>query len=513
MPTQTTTDSGAENGDSQPDTESSNGSTGKGQDSTQPSPDTARVNDGVPITDLLERETTIPFAGLTPDDDHVYPEEISLDGRGFGPAPTSLKEAIEVLPQATDGELWTTNEFVGTDGDIDIDAIRRVHGLDVDAIESATDRSLEDLAGGPDRDPIVRVDDHKDIVDERRKALNALGFDVKFRWQIATDAYTIINPQEAYLPIISALQRRGENDVFGWVSYRDWGGLLKMFIVCPGLRQAFNGDPDDETASGAEQEGVMRAAAGDRSHDDRKLVVYGGFETGYDFRGSQALWAKPILFFPDSGTVLPDTGERYTRRHYGRAMDTAHERANDRVPITEWWRSIYDDVDVRMITVDEAIRQTRAIAYDFEELPFGAEDCYEYWGVARTYATAAAERATALAKPTTRPTVFNLQLSLLITLRESYEGSMASDTFQEYLEVAGELLRKPSMMIQLALKEHDRQTVDQSDRILPNDQQTLSDTLEDLAAIPGIDVDTEIDLSDQQAQRLQNRVQRTFEDL
>jgi hypothetical protein len=183
------------------------------------------------------------------------------------------------------------------------------------------------------------------------------------------------------------------------------------------------------------------------------------------------------------------------------------------VPINEWWRSIYDDIDLRMVSLDHALRQVRAITYDFAELPFDAETCYTYWGVAQTYASAAAERARSIARPSTRPTVFNLQLSLLIALLEHYDGSMASDTYQEYLEVAGDLLRKPSMMIQLAMKEHDRVTDEGGELLLPDDQQTLSDTLEDIVDIPGIDVNSEVDLSDQQAQRLQDQVQRTFDEL
>lgn len=81
--------------------------------------------------------------------------------------------------------------------------------------------------------------------------------------------------------------------------------------------------------------------------------------------------------------------------------------------------------------------------------------------------------------------MYNLQVSLLIALLDSYEGSLASDTHQEYLEVAGELRRKPTMMIQLALKEHDRQVEEPDERVLADDQQTLSDALEDIVDVPG----------------------------
>jgi hypothetical protein len=166
-----------------------------------------------------------------------------------------------------------------------------------------------------------------------------------------------------------------------------------------------------------------------------------------------------------------------------------------------------------MVTVETAIQRSRAIAYDFEELPFSLQECYTYWGIAKKYAERAANRAQTIARPTTRPTVFNIQLSLLIALLEEYNGSMASNSYQEYIEVAGELYRTPSMMIQLAMQEHDRQTTDSTDRVLPEDQQTLSDSLEDLIDIPGISVDSEVDLSNKQAQRVQYGVQRQLDHL
>jgi hypothetical protein len=347
----------------------------------------------VPVTDLLARETTLSFAGLTPADQGDYPDAVSSEARCLDPDPRSLKDVIATLPQASSGELWATNEFVDVDGTVDIEAIRDVHGLDVDALEDAAECSLDELATRTSSDPLVRIRDHQDIVDKRRKALCALGYDVKFRWQIASDRYSIINPQEAYLPIIGALQQRGETAAFGWANYRDWGGLLKMFVVFPGLKHTVSGSEDTEFDD--HTNGVT--SVGDS--DETNLIVYGGFETGYDFRGTQTLWAKPMLYFPETGAVVPDTGKRYTRRHYGRATDATHERANDRVPINEWWKAIYDDVADRLVDVDRAIRRTQAIAYDFETLPFDTATCYQYWGVATTYAEAAADRATTLASP------------------------------------------------------------------------------------------------------------------
>lgn len=156
---------------------------------TQPDPATAddaprSIAATVPVTDLLARETNLSFAGLTPDDPDDYPAAVSSEARCLDPDPRSLKDVIATLPQAGSGELWATNEFVGVDGTVDTEAIRDVHGLDVDALEDAAGCSLDELATRTSSDPLVRIRDHQDIVDERRKALCALGYDVKFRWQM-----------------------------------------------------------------------------------------------------------------------------------------------------------------------------------------------------------------------------------------------------------------------------------------------------------------------------------------
>ena len=276
-----------------------------------------------------------------------------------------------------------------------------------------------------------------------------------------------------------------------------------MFVVCPGLEHTVSGsvdtDFDDHT------DGVT--SIGDSDKTD--LTVYGGFETEYDFRGTQTLWAKPILYFPETGTVTPDTGKRYTRRHYGRATDATHERANDRVPINEWWMAIYDDIADRLVGVDHAIRRTRAIAYDFETHPFDAATCYGYWGIAEKYATVGADCATSLASHPDRPTAFNLQLSLLIAVLEEYDG-LGLRHLAGVLEVAGERLQIPVMMIQLAMREHDRQTTEAAKCVLDERQQRLSD---DIIDSPGIEVDTEAVFSGLEAQRIQDYVQEQLDNL
>jgi hypothetical protein len=482
-----------------------------------------RTGTTVSAEGLLARERTLAFCGLNPEDDASYPDAVdptNSDGRLSDDA-LSFKEVVRHLPIASSGDLYADNRFVGEDGTINTAAIRDVDGLNTDAIEQATGMSVEEIATeAAQRDSLIEVSDHQNIIDERRLALHTLGLPVKFRWQIASDQYCIVQPADAYMPTVGALQKRGATDAFGWAHYRDWGGTLKMSVVLPDLRRTLippeddddegdGGDDEDDSdpASRAQQrDDALIGATGDES-DGEGVTVYGGFQTGYDFRGSQTMWARPLLYVPASDVAIFGMGQRYSRRHVGSATDAIHERKNDRVPINEWWGNIYDDIENQTTTVDRAILRSRAVAIDFEDVPYSVDEFYTYLGIPGKYAEEAADRAKTFASPPTSPTIWNLQLSLLVALDALYEGSHASDTYQDYNEVAQQLLRQPAHSIQLALKEHDlRADENTAAKQLPPDQQSLSDAIEDLATIPGVDADTETDLSNVDAQRIQEGV-------
>lgn len=480
----------------------------------------------IDLESLLAKQQILPFLGLTTQTDTTYPDELGTDGRRFlTDDDTSLderrtlKDLIWTLPQASSGQLLAINEFV-TDGDIDTDAIRDVDGLDVAALEATTGFSLDQLAANAPSENLIAIDDYQDIIDRRRLALSTLGYNVKFRWQIPTDSYSIVNPPDAYLPLIGALQQHGATDAFGWAHTRDWGGVVKMTIILPSFRRELDTSRDDhgDTKTSLRKHEALAdidptVSAGDDGDEDAEstITVYGGIQTGYDFRGSQTVWAKPLLFFPGSGTVMYGVGKRYSRRHVGDVTDAAHERAHDRVPIMEWWDNIYDDLSRHTTTVDDYLVRARAIAINFEDLPYDVPNFYAYLGIPDTYAETASERAGRIAEPETRPTLWNLQLSLLVALDAGYGGSRASDTFQAYNEVAQQLLFQPGKSIQMAAREHDLQA-DADDPSIAPDQQTLSDALGEAFAIPGVEAANEADLSHVDAQRMQDSIQQSLDD-
>jgi hypothetical protein len=463
--------------------------------------DHSASTESIPIGNLIAEERTLAFCGLDTNTDASYPTEIASDSDRQSDDPWSFTEVIDHLPTASSGQLYADNPFVDDHQRIDTAAIRAIDGLESAAIEAATGHSIEDLATMAPTKSLIAVEDHQDIIDERRLALHTLGAPVKFRWQIASTSYCIVPPAEAYLPAISALRRRDEHNAFGWAHYRDWGGELKLSCILPSLKRTLV-PPDDETTTTHR----VDALTGAQPDDDGGITVFGGFQTGYDFRGTQTVWATPLLYVPASDVIIHGVGQRYSRRHVGDATNASHERANNRVPINEWWENIYRGISDQTTTVDRAILRSRAVAIDFDDVPYSIAEFYTYLGIPAMYADEAAERASTFASPSSQPTLWNLQLSLLVAIDALFDGSPASDTYLDHNEVAQQILRQPALSIQLAADEHDRQTDEPADQQLPAGQQTLSDAIEDLAAIPGVSADTEADLDAVDAQRIQDGV-------
>jgi hypothetical protein len=481
--------------------------------------DTAETAVGtIPVTELLKQRGTIPFLGFTPDKQSDYPKPVSAVGEIFDQDPLAFTEAINSLPKAGEGTLWAESEFVETAGDtvdIDLDEIRNVHGLDIDSLEAATGQSLQQLAEAADPDPLVRVTDHKDIIDRRRLALRALGFQVKFRWQIASDSYDPGDMQTFLTRKVAACQKQGIDQVFGWIRMYDWGGQVKIVSIYPDLAyevsrtaQSEQDDEQDELDDWVENvdENDDGGAVGD------SVTVYYGDRIGYGFRGTQTIWVYPVIYVPAIDVMVPLPKPRYKRRHVGDVMDEANERANDRVPIIEWHESILTKLDRLATNINDEIQRARRYWIDFDAYPFDAVGFYDYLGLPTKIAEAAADRATSLAEPPTKPTLWNVQLALKLALLDEFQGSRAGDTYQEYQEVAGQILRFPGQQIELALEEYenDQQDDDAADPVLPEDQETLADSIEDITELPGIGTETE--LSDTEAERITERVQRRLTD-
>jgi hypothetical protein len=473
---------------------------------------------GVRVTDLIEKQGTLPFIGLTSQcPTSGYPGAGSQLGARFandpGAAPT-YKEVIRVLPNAGEGVIWGTNEFVKPDGrggvDVDIDAIRQVDGLDPAAIEAQTGASLDQLVDEANPDPLIEADRRKDIVDRRRLALNALGFDCRFRWQIASDRYDAGDMQKFLARKIAACQKAGYDDAFGWVRFRDWGGVVHIttiyndleYTLSPDLMDDLDIDGDAITLAGEDVEDAYDNGRCGAGH-----TIYYGERTSYDYRGGQRVEAKPVYYAPEIGAMFPLEHPRFTRKHIGDIMDARRERANDRVPLIEWYERILQKLGTLATQINTAIVRSRLIGLNFEELPFTVAEFYTLLGIPTGYAEEAASKVADFAAPEHIPSVWNLQLNLKLALLSEYDGSRASDRFTGFQELAGQIMRRPAQQIQLAFEEYalQQQDADQPDHMIPEDQQTLAESVEDIAELPGVTTEGELDVAN--AQALEDQVQ------
>jgi hypothetical protein len=463
----------------------------------------------VNVTELVEQNGTVPFLGVNENVDAEYPEAINARGRRYvdDDEQRSFKTALSVLPNAGEGELWADNEFVspseGESVDVNLDAIRNVHGLDIEDLERRTGMDLETMVQQADPEALVGVETHKDIIDRRRLALRTLGFDVRFRWQIASSRYSPGDMREFFKRKIAACQKHGAENAFGWIRHYDWGGSVTLTTIYPS--KAYEIDPADDTDIDL-QNGELTIAGGEDFdegdiEEGEPTTIYYGDQLKYDFRGRQKLSVTPVIYIPEVDTMipLPHPEADLARKHTGNLMEDA----------IDWHETVLSTLDALCETVNQEIKRARLVAIDFMDLPFNVEEFYSYIGVQNEdYIEAAADRATALAKPSHQPTLWNLQLSLKLAILDNFDGNRAGKTYREYQELAGEILRHPATMITTA-KEQFRLEADKEDGDdgvdLDNEQTTLAESLEDVMDLTGV-TENQIDATD--AQQIERRVQQ-----
>jgi hypothetical protein len=152
---------------------------------------------------------------------------------------------------------------------------------------------------------------------------------------------------------------------------------------------------------------------------------------------------------------------------------------------------------------------------DFSELPFDIQEFYECSGIPTTYASDAAERASRLAASENAPTLWGLHISLLMALRDGWSGNNISKDLDGYRALAQELIQQPAYAVQVALREYELQAAEggESEPVLPEHQQMLSDSIDDLAPLDAVSASSEAHLDDVEAQHIEDTLQQTLDAL
>jgi hypothetical protein len=483
-----------------------------------------QLSDKLNATDLLNKEAVIPFAGLTPVEETTPPESLSQRSTFHTSTSRTLKDVLALLPDAAHGELYAENRFVGNDGTPDTEKIKSQTTLDIQDlkkegidIDSRADRH---------RGQLDTVSGYTDIRDPRREALAALGFDVEYRWQIATDRYSIIQPSTTLMRAISTLQMRDYTDVYGAISLRQWGGSGDVYIFFPSLEvdlDAVLGSPDSiEGLADAAEEAMTGEPAsgkiGDRDPTDydpnalpntANQTVHLGLCANYSHSGTSVFRVTDTALIPDEGAMFYSNLVENRRRHDGSPDDDAHERDNDRVPISEWWDKTLSALENAQSRLPELVARARKTVIDFSAAPYTVDGFYTYLGLPETYAEQAATIAQRVGYTSTIISLWGLYVGLSSTLTADYGGSFGSQAHKRYYDKLARILTDPADTLEMINQSAELDAADNPDS-MSNADLTHIDTLADVTSLP--EITSEADISETEAVEITETVSTNITD-
>lgn len=439
--------------------------------------DTPQANqtNSPPIRDihsLIANRQRIQFLGIEPTAEAEYPSDVKESSPMYSDDPVTFTDIIKMLPQAAEGDLLAVNEFVNDDGTVDVDAIDELPDINVDEL-TVNPETITDA------DQLVDVNDYVDIVDPRRKGLAALGYNTKFRWQVATDNYTIINPQDAYWPAYKTFKEQGvDEEIFGWADIRDWGGQVDIYIFFKDHTVERPGDND--------------------------TPIYVGLRTGYDFKGGRAMDVSLFGFDPLNNLRFYSLGARRSRRHVGDPNNPDHEKQHGRVPIREWWSNEYDNLLTWTDGLVDDIEMATKTSIDFSQRNMEPEEFYTCLDIPVTYAESAVERAKRHSPSNRTFTMWTLFYALSETLENEYQGASRAGTntqYKIYADKATGILRNPLRTIENAEKEHQRQLEQEAAQQQTKHERALGNrTLDEIepTELDGVSTEDKLGLMDKQ---------------
>jgi len=483
-----------------------------------------QLSDSINATQLLNKEAVIPFAGLTPVDKTTPPESLSERSTFHTDSSRTLKDVLTLLPDAAHGELYAENRFVAGDGTPDIEKIRSQSTLDIDALES--EGINIDNRSDRHRGQLDTVSGYTDIRDPRREALAALGFDVEYRWQIASDRYSIIQPSTTLMRAISTLQMRDYTDVYGAISLRQWGGSGDIYIFFPSIEvdlDAVLNSPDsvEGLAEVAEEAMTGEPASGkiaDRDpteYDPNALpntadqTVHLGLCANYSHSGTSVFRVTDTALIPDEGAMFYSNLVENRRRHDGSPDDDAHERDNDRVPISEWWDKTLDSLENAQSRLPELVARARKTLIDFSDAQYTVDGFYTYLGVPEKYAEQAATTAQRIGYTPTVISLWGLYVGLSSSLTADYGGAFGSQSHKRYYDKLSQILTNPADTLEM-INQSAELDVAEDPNSIPNAELTHVETLADVASLP--EIASEADISETEAVEITETVSTNISD-
>ena len=413
------------------------------------------------------------------------------------------------------------------------------------------------------------------VIDPRRLALRTLlDVDCRFHWQLASDQYEPGDMDRIFREKIRACDDDSAFGWIRFRDYGGEVKITTIYpeVRCEANLNTLPEDVDItgdtfEVGDGSKVEEAFIDPEEENAGADSEsstLTLYYGEKMAYGFRGLQRISATPVIYVPNRDILIPfpiqDSAFTFDRVHRGDFMNRRHEKENDRQSPLEWHETMLDRLKDLTTTIETEVIRSNLLSVDFSQYPFDVASFYEYLGVRNTndsfpvsFAEVAAEKVKDVTSysgyfcstcddefetfdaleshhqaahdeslnrdeldpshvPQPKPTLWTLQIALKMAILEEYGGSKASDRYHQYVQIAGDLLRRPAQQIDLAITEHNirAEETDEETVEVSKEQQTLAEALSDVEGMEGI-IQQEVRLTE--SQRLQREVQQQLGDI
>lgn len=439
--------------------------------STTDSNEHSQTPPSTPLAEVIQRRKRIPFAGLTQADTVDLPDELASSTHLTPDAEKSFLEVIDELPEAEGRELRTPNSFVGKDGNVAEADLRAA--LDGTPAPDAIGTDPADIGNA---EAVSRVPKKQLIVDPRREALAALGYDIGWDWQVASSSYQIIQPSDIFYPAHDAFVERDCGDqIIGWAELKEFGGWVDIYILFADKTLSSPSDAPHTT---------------DDSEDDDGGAIYLGMRTGYGHTG-RSLFMSTFGYDARRGVRLYRLGERRHRRHTSRANDAAYERSQGRSPYVDWFEESLSLIEEQADDLAQMMEVATQNQIDFDETPFDVTTLLTNLGIPEAYAEETAEFAHTISPDPDDSivTMWGLFQGLTLSLENDYKGDdRTNTTFLTYADVAKKFLTQPRRQLELAYQNH---SPDEDD-----DRDSTQQRLASLDEIDAVSTDDELGITE-----------------
>ena len=230
-------------------------------------------------------------------------------------------------------------------------------------------------------------------------------------WHIPTGSYGIVNPIQAYAPLLAVLKKHDSGPVFGHIERYRNTGEVSIDIFLPNY-----------------------AVKASRSAKDRYVL---GINTGYSYYGDKRHYARIIAFDTEKRSVLRGLTEKRARRHV--RQQTRETAARD---VGAWWDGTIGRLGRAADALFTVVVNARTYIFDFTTSSFDVRTLYESMGFPEAHIDVALSQY--LDQNVTKADAYTLFDAMTQVFTHDYGGKTTGSTLLGHVNRANKLLYNPA---------------------------------------------------------------------